>query len=177
MQPISAGAINYDNRTILFHWLIAILVTVQWLGAQTIDRFPRGVWRTDVRSLHITLGVVIGVVLAARIVWRLTEGRRLPPADKGILQFTAKFIHFGLYACMIAMVLVGLALAWTRGDNIFNLFTIPAFEPGNKVLPNTIQDIHATIGWMIVAGAGIHASAALVHYYVFKDRVLGRMFP
>jgi cytochrome b561 len=175
MQPISTGAVKYDNRTIWFHWLIAGLVTVQWLGAQTIDWFPRGIWRTDVRSLHITLGVVIGVVLAARIVWRLIGGRRLPAADKGALQFFAKFIHFGLYACMIAMVLVGLFLAWTRGDNIFNLFMVPAFEPGNKVLADQVQEVHATIGWIIVAGAGIHASAALVHYYVFKDRVLGRM--
>jgi cytochrome b561 len=101
----------------------------------------------------------------------------LPPADTGALRFAAKFIHFGLYACLIAMVLVGLFLTWTRGDDIFNLFRIPAFVPGNKILPDQVQEIHATIGWMIVAGAGLHASAALVHYYVFKDRVLGRMVP
>jgi len=101
---------------------------VQWLGARMIDWFPRGAWRTDAKSLHITLGVVIGIILVARITWWLTQGRRLPPADKGVLQIIAKLIHFGLYAALAAMVLIGLVLVWAQGDNIFFLLKIPAFD-------------------------------------------------
>lgn len=175
MQPVDAAATRYDTTTIVLHWLIAILVAVQWLGAQTIDFFPRGALRVDARSMHITFGLVLGTLLLVRIIWRATKGRRLEAADEGFLHVIAKATHYALYLLLISMVLVGIFLAWTRGDNIFNLFSIPAFDPGNKALPDQVQEVHATIGWIIVAVAGAHASAALIHRYLWKDGVLSRM--
>jgi len=160
-----------------FHWTTAVLVATQWLGAQTIDWFPKGALRVDARSMHITFGLLLAMLLAARVIWRLTQGRRLPLADKGMLNVVAKATHWGLYALLAAMLLVGMALAWTRGDSIFNLFTIPAYDPGNRPLADQVQDIHATIGWLILALAGLHASAALVHRYLWHDAVLSRMLP
>ena len=175
MQPVSPGATRYDTTTIVFHWLTAILVATQWLGAQTIDWFPKGALRIDARSMHITGGLLLAAILLARIVWRATAGRRLPLADGPVLSIVAKAIHWGLYLLLAAMVLVGMALAWTRGDTIFNLFTLPAFDPGNHALADQVQDVHATIGWIIIAVAGLHAAAALFHRYVWHDAVLGRM--
>ncbi|MBY0612166.1 MAG: cytochrome b [Beijerinckiaceae bacterium] len=177
MQPVSPNAQRYDTRTIVFHWTIAVLVVLQWLSAQTIDLFPRGPLRVDARSVHIMLGVLTGAVLLARIIWRATEGRRLPLADKGVLNLVAKATHWGLYALLTAMVLVGLFLAWTRGDSIFNLFSIPAYEPGNRALVHQVEELHGTIGWIIIAVAGLHSAAALFHRYFLKDGVLQRMLP
>jgi cytochrome b561 len=177
MQPTDPIATRYDTTTIVLHSFIAILVASQWLGAQTIDWFPRGPLRVDARSMHITFGLVLTTLLAVRIAWRLTAGRRLPAADKGLLHVVAKGTHYVLYVLLIAMVLAGMALAWTRGDSIFNLFSIPAFDPGNKALPGQVGDVHATIGWIIVAVAGAHAAAALLHRYLWRDGVLGRMLP
>ena len=177
MQPVSPAATRYDTTTIIFHWATAILVAEQWLGAQIIDWFPRGALRVDARSVHITCGVLLAIILLGRIVWRLTQGRRLPLADGPALSVIAKATHWGLYGLLVAMVLVGMALAWTRGDSIFNSFTIPAFDPGNHALADQVQEVHATIGWMIVALTGLHAAAALFHRYVWRDGVLGRMLP
>ena len=177
MQPVSVAGRRYDGLTMAFHWATAVLVAGQWLGAQTIDWFPRGPLRVDARSLHITFGVLLAIILAARVIWRLTGGRRLPLADRGALNILAKTTHWGLYALLIAMVLVGMFLAWTRGDSIFNLFTLPAYAPGNKALSDQVQEIHATLGWIILAVAGLHAAAALVHRYVWHDGVLDRMLP
>ena len=94
-----------------------------------------------------------------------------------MLSVIAKATHWSLYALLAAMLVAGLALAWTRGDNLFNLFSIPKFDPGNKALPDQVRDVHAFIGWIIVAVAGLHASAALFHRYVMRDGVLGRMLP
>jgi cytochrome b561 len=177
IQPITASARHYDNATIFFHWATAVLVVTQWLGAQTIDWFPRGPLRVDARSVHITFGALLAVILAGRVIWRLTGGRRLPLADRGALNVVAKGTHWGLYALLAAMVLVGMFLTWTRGDSIFNMFSLPAYDPANKGLPHQVQDIHATIGWIILALAGLHAAAALLHRYVWHDGVLGRMLP
>jgi cytochrome b561 len=177
MQPVTLSAKRYDRPTIVFHWVTAVLVVMQWLGAQTIDWFPRGPLRVDARSVHITFGMLLAAVLVGRLIWRLTGGRRLPLADRGTLNIVAKGTHWGLYAMLVAMVLVGVFLTWTRGDSIFNLFNIPAYDPGNKGLSDQVQEIHVTIGWLILGLAGLHAGAALVHHYLWHDSVLNRMLP
>lgn len=177
MQPVSQTLQRYDNRTIFFHWATALLVVLQFAIAWTIDDFPRGALRVDARSTHIAIGTLLAVLLIARLAWRATSGRRLPDADKGVVQIAAKATHWGLYLLMLAMVAVGLFLTWARGDNIFNLFSIPAFDPGNKALREQTQDLHALIGWAIIGVAGVHAVAALVHRYLWRDGVLARMLP
>src|SRR5208283_2480980 len=81
MQQVSPMATRYDGPTIWFHWAVACLVLVQWLLAQVIDWFPLGVPRIEARSVHISLGLFLGVLLLARLVWRATRGRVLPPAE------------------------------------------------------------------------------------------------
>ncbi len=78
MQPVSPAATRYDAATIAFHWSTALLVVGQWVGAQVIDWFPRGPLRVDARSMHIIGGAMLAALLLARIVWRTTQGRRLP---------------------------------------------------------------------------------------------------
>ena len=75
------------------------------------------------------------------------------------------------------MVSVGVALAWARGDNIFNLFAIPALDPADPAVRHRLQDLHATLGWIILGVAGVHAAAALMHRYLWRDGVLQRMLP
>ena len=171
------AAERYDALSIFFHWATAALVVVQFAGAWTIDFFPSGPLRVDARSFHITVGAVLAALLVARLAWRATRGRRLPLADKGILNVVAKGTHWGLYGLLLAMVFVGVFLAWVRGDNLWNVFTIPAFDPGNRVLRHDVQELHATIGWVIAGLVGLHAAAALFHGYVWRDGVLARMLP
>ena len=85
---------------------------------------------------------------------------------------------WGLYLLLVAMVSLGMLLAWVGGDVVFNLVSIPVLTPDpGRVLEHRVQDLHATVGWIILGLAGIHASAALVHRYVWHDGVLGRMLP
>jgi cytochrome b561 len=177
MQPVSPTATRYDPTTMLFHWATALLVVGNWLGAQTIDWFPRGPLRVDARSVHITIGVLLTLLLLGRVVWRLTAGRRLPLADHGALNIVAKGTHYLLYALLFAMVGLGLVLTWSRGDSIFNLFSLPALDPGNKALVNQVEGLHNTVGYCILALAGLHAAAALFHRFVWHDGVLARMLP
>lgn len=177
MQPVSQGALRYDPTTMFFHWATALLVVVQWLGAQVIDWFPRGPLRVDARSVHITVGVLLAALLVGRIIWRATEGRRLPLADRGALNVVAKGTHWVMYLLLIAMVTLGAFLVWARGDSIFNLFRIPVYDAANKDLAHTVGDLHNTVGYLILGLAGIHAAAALVHRFVWRDGVLARMLP
>jgi cytochrome b561 len=177
LQPVSIGAQRYDRLTIIFHWATAILVIAQWLGAQTIDWFPKGALRVDAKSMHITGGVILASILAARVIWRLTYGRRLAAADRGLLQVLAKGTHWVLYTLLAVMVVAGVTIVVVEGESIFNLFNIPGAASDNHDLGDRLESFHGTIGWIILAVAGVHASAALVHRYVWHDGVLGRMLP
>ena len=175
MQPVTPGATRYDPRTVRLHWATAVLVVLQWFGAQVIDWFPRGPLRVDARSVHVLLGLLLLGVLVARVLWRATQGRRLPPADRGALHAVAKATHWGLYALLAGTVTLGVFNVWVRGDSILNLFVIPEYAPGNRTLRLLVQDWHTNLADLVLIVAGVHAAAALVHRYLWRDGVLHRM--
>ena len=177
MQAISRNETHYDKRTIWFHWLTAVLIVGQWIGAKTIDLWPNGPLRIDARSVHITLGVIIGLLILARIAWRATGGRRLPSADRGILGFLAKAMHWGLYLLILGTVALGLTMVSLRAMSFFNLFMLPTLAEGTRPLLRSVKGYHELAGTVILLAAFLHAVAALIHQYVARDGVLARMIP
>lgn len=176
-DPIAQTPQRYDRTTVRLHWITAVLVVLLWLLGQTIDWFPRGDARIYARSTHIGLGTLLVAVVAWRIFWRATGGRRLPTAELGRLRAAATVGHFLLYVLVVCTLLFGVANVWMRGDNIFNLFRIPAFDPNNRALRGFVEDWHGNLADALLILAGLHALAGLIHHYVLKDRVLGRMGP
>jgi cytochrome b561 len=175
MQPVSNNATKYDTVTILFHWLIALLVVVQFIGAQTIDWFPSGPLRIEARSFHIAGGLTLTAVLVLNFLWRRSAGRQLPPPGNRVLTFLANAVQGLLSLLILAQVLVGIVLASTRADAVFSYFTIPSPTAGNKALAEQILQVHGGIALAILVLAGIHAFAALAHYFLWNDGVLDRV--
>ncbi|MEP7099146.1 MAG: cytochrome b/b6 domain-containing protein [Burkholderiales bacterium] len=173
----ASAPLRYDRRTLALHWLTAALVIGLWCVGQTIDFFPKGAPRTTVRSLHITFGALLGLVLAYRIWWRASGGLHLPPAGAGALDTLASLAHKLLYLLLIATVLLGIANTWVRGDTLFSVLRIPAFDPGNADLREQVEGWHGLSANILLCVAGLHAAAALLHHFVFKDDVLRRMLP
>lgn len=165
----------YDPRTILLHWLTAVLVVVQWVGAHYIDAFPRGPLRVDARATHITIGVVLILLLLARLAWRNRRGVRLQPLGPAALQQLAKATHWGLYLLLAAVLAAGIANTWVRGDDIFGLFKIPSIAPGDRALRGQVEEIHEWLANALLIVAGLHALAGLAHEVLFRDRTLRRM--
>ncbi len=176
-QPARTQGLRHDLTTIALHWITALLVAVLWVAGQTVDVFPNGPRRIDYRSLHIALGVALGVVLMARLGWRLTRGGMLPPLDDGILQAVARLTHWLLYVLLIAAVVFGVVNVWVRGDVIFNLFRVPAYDPGNRALMHLVGGWHALAANAVMIVAGAHAAATLFHHYILRDATLRRMLP
>jgi cytochrome b561 len=176
-QSAVAADSRYDGVSILLHWLTAALIVILWTLGKCIDFFPVGAPKIDARSTHFVLGATLGIVLIARLLWRASAGRKLPPAESGWLGVTAKAVHYGLYALIGATVILGIFNAWQRGDVFFNVYTIPRLVPGDLVLKRTLEALHADCADIVVIVAGLHAAAALVHHYLLRDRVLRRMLP
>ena len=176
----AAGVVRYDTPAMALHWLTALLVLALWTLAQAWGFLQRGTpIRLELQALHVSLGLVLIVVLALRIGWRLGPSRRLPPADSGVLELAARGMHYLLYVLLLAQVVLGLCFRWS-GDNplgFFGLFTIPSPFAFTQQQGRTIGELHLWIGNAIVALAALHALAALFHHFWLRDDVLRRMLP
>lgn len=176
-QEAESGMPRYDNLSIRLHWITALLVLLLWCAGQTIDWFPRGAPRITVRGLHILFGVALGLILCWRIGWRATRGAHPPAVEPGVRGTIAQLMHWLLYLTLAATVALGVANTWVRGDNILGLFSVPAFDPGNRNLREQVEDLHSLFANGLLILAGLHAVAALLHHFVQKDGVLRRMWP
>jgi cytochrome b561 len=176
-QSAETQALSHDDTTIILHWITAVLVAVLWTIGQTIDFVPNGPLRIDYRSTHIACGSILGVVLLIRLAWRLTRRDSPPPIDSGLLLIIAHVTHWLLYVLLTLTVALGIAYVWARGDSIFNLFSVPAYDPGNRALVHLIGDRHALAANAILIVAGAHAAAALFHHFILRDATLRRMLP
>ena len=167
----------YDRRTIVYHWLTALLVIGLWVVGQTIDDFAKGMPRITVRSLHISTGLLLAALLVFRIGWRRTGGTRLPAADPGLLGKVGVGAHHLLYALTATVLIMGIATTLLRGDNMFGLFHMPKIDLGDPDLAEETVELHGTFANGLLILAGLHAAAALYHHFLRKDGVLRRMWP
>jgi cytochrome b561 len=167
----------YDRRTIVLHWLTALLVIGLWVVGQTIDDFAKGTPRITVRSLHISSGLLLAALLAFRIYWRRGGGTRLPAADPGLMGKVGVGAHHLLYALTATVLLMGIATTLLRGDNMFGLFHMPKIDLGDPDMAEEVMELHGTFANGLLILAGLHASAALYHHFLRKDGVLRRMWP
>ncbi len=167
----------YDRPTRWLHWGSAVLLVGIFLLGWGAHWVPRGEPRMMVRSVHITLGVVLTLLLLLRIEWRRRQGVHLEPLASGWRQSAARLFHVLLYVAMIVMVSSGIVAVWFRGVNLFDWMTIPAFDPSNKPMRRLLVDIHEVIAYGLMGLAGLHVLFALWHQYRLKDGIMHRMWP
>lgn len=172
-----ATAQTYDSKTIVYHWLSAAIILTLWLIGQNIDSFAKGDPRVIVRSIHIALGVLLALVFLLRLKWRFTQGVKLPQANAGMQGKLAIGVHHVLYLLLGLTIVVGLMAVWIRGDNIFNLFQVPAFDPSDKALREDVVDLHEVLANGLLFLGLAHGLMAVWHHMVVKDGVLKRMWP
>ena len=178
MTATSFAPARYDRATIVFHWLTAILVMGLFGLAEAWGFLPRGTpTRRLLQSLHISFGLAFAAVFVLRVVWRLSAGRRLPPAAAGWLGAAGTGVHGLLYALMAAQIVLGFLFRWAQGEPFafFGLLDVPTLVSIGHEQRRFIGGLHDTVAWAIVALALLHALAGLFHHYFLRDGVLRRM--
>jgi len=173
--PLTTTAAAYDRTTIRLHWLSALLVAAIWILGQTADLIPDGLANTAVWSCHIMLGVLLAMALVNRLLHRAFSGRRLPPANEGVMRLVTTGVHRALYALLIVLIGLGVANAFVRGSELFGLFA--PLQLGGKETGESLSDWHGLFANATIALAGLHAAAGLFHHYVWRDNILARMIP
>ena len=168
---------RYDRLTILFHWVMAALVFYAAASILIADDLPRGAFRDLIKTSHNSVGAVVVVLLALRILWRMVS--TAPPMPDGMSprqQRLARLAHFGLYGLMAAVPLLGMAAHFLRGRGLeFGLFSIASPLAANRALSRSIKEVHELAAYALLGLVAFHIAAALWHQFIKRDGLMGRM--
>ncbi len=184
-QDTSAGSVTrlapqrYTRVAIALHWLVALAVFGQIGLGWFLDTVPRGTPdRTVWVNLHKSTGLVLGVLVLIRLLWRLTH--RPPPLPLAMPRWervAASANHALLYVCLIGMPLAGY-IASNHSRFGIRFFGIPLAPWGtdDRALYALFNGIHGALSWLLVALIALHLAATAKHVFIDRDAILQRMW-
>ncbi|MBX9757454.1 MAG: cytochrome b [Beijerinckiaceae bacterium] len=170
---------RYDLFSQLLHWLIAVLVVATYVMALVREELPRGALRNDMLSYHMAIGVLVFALTLVRLGWRTVHLPPPPVSASALMNLAAKAGHLALYLSLIAIPLIGLFSAWAAGRNVsfIGLFSLPPLIAPSRGVVKILEEAHEISAHAMMAFAGLHAAAAIVHQFVLRDGTLMRMLP
>jgi cytochrome b561 len=180
-MQLTNSAARYGAIPQTIHWLTAIFIVVGWFLGQFGDIFPRGPARNASLLVHMTLGECVIALLLLRLAWRWFNPP--PPAEKTpfgrMVELAAKASHVLLYLLLLAVPILGMVVQLKRGNAlpIFAAWQVTSPWPADRAVARSLLGIHQLLAYALLGLALAHASAALVHHWVWRDRTLVRMLP
>ncbi len=181
-DPATAASARYTGGAILFHWLIAALIALNFAAAWYAEGLAKPE-RMQVMTNHKAIGLTILLLSLARLAWRLTHQRpplsaTLKPWEKTL----ARIVHTLFYVLMIGLPIGGwLTHSLFSGGkpiSVFGLFNYPGLPLArNPALGETMGGLHGTFAWVLLGLAALHVAGALKHQFINRDREIQRMLP
>ena len=181
MTGSAAEAGRYGRVAMLLHWLIGAALLGQIAFGFLLDEIaPRGTpARAGVINLHKSFGLVLGVLIAMRIAWRLAHPPPGWPDSMPLRQRRAAELgHRALYACMVLQPLSGyVASNFSKyGVRFFGI----ALPPWGAELPAVyafFNGLHVATAFVFCALIAGHVLATFKHVLLDHDGVFARMWP
>ena len=171
---------RYGAVSQALHWLIVLLVAVQFTLGFMAHNLPISLERLVLLTRHKAFGMTILMLMVLRLLWRLYSPPPPLPVGMGALQKRlAHMSHVLLYILLLTMPVVGwltssasnLTVSW------FGLFPFPNLVGPDPDLAKSLKALHMAMAWVLLALITVHVSAAIWHQTARKDGVLLRMLP
>ncbi|MEO5693382.1 MAG: cytochrome b [Usitatibacter sp.] len=177
MTPI---ANRYTRTAIALHWIVATLIIFNLgFGLYTVE-LPLSPQKLKYFSWHKWVGVTVFLLVAVRLLWRLTHPAPALPATMKPWELAAAHAsHIGLYVLFFAAPLSGWLFSSAAGFQTVYLgvFPIPDLVSKNKEVADVLKVAHHWINYVMAATIVVHAAAAFKHHVIDRDDVLTRMLP
>ena len=170
---------GYGGAEKSLHWLIVVLLIMQYVVAWTIPEIHRGTQPETLINFHLSLGATILAIVLLRFLLRLRNPVPLPRETMPAWQWrAAQIAHALLYLLLFVLPALGWAAASSRGWQVtmFGL-PLPSLLPADPARAGQIGDIHTFVAYLLLALVGLRLLAALYHHFWRRDRVLLRMLP
>jgi cytochrome b561 len=172
---------QYDRVAVALHWLIGAALLAQIaFGFLLDDLAPRGTpARAGMVNLHKSFGVVLGMLVALRLAWRLGHRPPLwPEAMPRWKQRAALTVHRAMYACMVVLPLSGyVASNFSKHGLKFFGLPWPPWGPDQPKVYALLNGVHDVTGWVFGVLIAGHVALALKHAWVDRDGVFERIWP
>lgn len=184
----------YTRAARHFHWWVVLLLAIQipvglymtyrgyeMIGVNDKGEAVKGVWdgvTNTLYSSHKTLGLVILVLVVARLLYRFTHGAprpdpSVPPALIGI----SHMVHWLIYALLLIVPVIGyLGISYGNYLDVFGV-QLPAVTDKDTKSAEEIFEWHEMAAFALLSLVVLHIGGALYHKLVRKDRVVERMLP
>ncbi|GEA49626.1 cytochrome b [Vibrio inusitatus NBRC 102082] len=163
--------------TIVMHWLTGVSFIGVFIVGLIMSEMDRGPNKFELMGYHKSIGVLILVVAALRILWRLKEGNLLSLGSSPAWQKKiAHAVHGILMLATIAMPISGVIMS-AGGGRAVDVFGWVIISEGKKVewLQELGSTIHHSAVNIIVAMLILHIVGALKHQLIDKDGTINRM--
>lgn len=163
------------------HWLIGLALLGQIAFGFLLDELaPRGTAaRASVINLHKSCGIVLGLAILTRLIWRLRHRPPVWPASVSRWQQrVVRAGHWALYGGMVVMPASGYVASnfSTYGIRFFG-HAWPAWGPTAPAVYGFFNGLHVVTAWLFCILIAGHVAAALKHVWVDRDGVFSRILP
>jgi cytochrome b561 len=162
------------------HWLIVLLIIVQWLIAERADDMPNGLAKLQTLAWHKSIGITVLMLAILRLVWRwLNPVPSLEGLAKPWERLLAHLSHVLLYGLIFAMPLTGWMMSSARNFPVswFKLFQLPDLVAPDVETFHRMQDLHHLLFKVLLGVAVLHVLGAAKHHFIDRNDVLKRMLP
>jgi len=169
---------SFGFTSILLHWVSAVLIAVLFVMGQIMEDMSRGPDKADLMAVHQSLGMLLLILVLARLLWRLGQGFPAAPGDAGSLaNRVSRLWHWLLLIVIIAIPASGYMVSETatQGISFFGMFALPDLMGANHDLHEVFEEIHETMSKLLIPLVIVHVLAAFKHHYFDRDDTLKRM--
>lgn len=175
---------TYSRTARALHWTTVGLLALQFpVGLYMVYRGSAlNLWDNltgALYSVHKLTGVTILLIVIWRLVYRASRGAPLDePTIEPWQRIVSRLNHWGLYALLVAAPIAGyIGISLFPALDIFGLFSLPGVAAPDKEAAQTVLGVHRLLVLLLALLIVLHVGAALYHYLIRKDSVLGRMLP
>ena len=171
---------SYGSVAKSFHWIVAVTI----IGMLALGFIMTGMKPTPdmfkLYNIHKSTGSLLLILVCLRLMWKIAnKSPILPPSLPKFERFLAHLGHFVLYALMFAMPFTGLLMSSAAGFtvSVFGWFTMPNLIAPMPEWKGLFRNAHEIIAWSLIVMVCLHALAALLHHFYYRNNVLRRMLP
>jgi len=161
-----------------FHWLLFLMLSFSIVAGNFLAAMPKGAEKLQAAGMHKSFGVILLLLILARLLWRLINVTPQDPAGTPAIQRTlARGMHWVLYALMFAQPLSGILMSQAAGYpvSVFGAFELPMLLEKDPSLAQSFRGAHGVVWILLVLAVIGHAGAAMYHHLIRKDDVLRQM--
>lgn len=182
METPASPADRYSRGAVILHWLIAVLIVLNFVLAGTAEDLPKAE-AAGIMANHKAIGISVLLLTLVRIAWRFV--RPMPPMVETLKAWEvalARVTHWLFYFLMLAIPVAGWGLhsAASGGKpvSVFGIFGMPALPVGHdKATAEMFYEAHEITATLMFLLFFLHVGAALKHQFFDKDGTMRRILP